>query len=119
MDVKALRTNIPNNENIAAVNRKHNNYTKKTVATKVITFLALILTLSNFNFNSKSYLQSKAVLWEQYASLNTQSYLCLSSKRDTSILSQPYPQTNATSICSLSTIFLWYGLNQKTNSNPS
>ena len=52
MDVKALYTNIPNNEGIAAVKRKHHNYTKKTVATKVITsFLALILTLNNFIFN--------------------------------------------------------------------
>ena len=52
MDVKALYTNIPNNEGIAAVKRKHHNYTKKTVATKVITsFLALILTLNSFIFN--------------------------------------------------------------------
>ena len=59
MDVKVLSTNIPNNEGIAAVKQKHNNYTKKTVATKLITtFLALILTLNNFIFNSKFYLQS-------------------------------------------------------------
>ena len=60
MDVKALYTSIPNNEGIAAVQRKQDNYTKKTVATKVITtFLALILTLNNFIFNSKFYLQIK------------------------------------------------------------
>ena len=60
MDVKALYTNIPNNESIAAVKRKHDNYTKKTVATKVITtFLALILTLNSFIFISKFYLQIK------------------------------------------------------------
>ena len=49
MDVKALYTNIPNNEGMAVVKRKHVNYTKNSVATKVITtFLALILTLNNF-----------------------------------------------------------------------
>ena len=51
---------MPNNEDIAAVKRKHDNCTKKTGATKVIrTFLALILTLNNFIFNSKFYLQIK------------------------------------------------------------
>ena len=60
MDVKALYTNIPNNEGIASAKRKHNNYTKKTVATKVIaTLLAIILTLSNFIINSKFYIQIK------------------------------------------------------------
>ena len=54
MVVKALYTNIPNNEGIAAVKLKQDNYTKKTVATKVIkTFLARILTLSNSMFDSK------------------------------------------------------------------
>ena len=50
MHVKDLYTNIPpNNEYIAAVKRKYDNYAKKTVATKVITkYLALILTLNNF-----------------------------------------------------------------------
>ena len=56
MDVKVLYTNIPNNEGIAAVKRKHD--TMKTVTTKVITtFLALILTLNDFIFKSKFYLQ--------------------------------------------------------------
>ena len=60
MDVKALYTNISFNENIAAVKRKHDSYSKKVVATKVIkTFLALILKLKNLIFNSKSYLQIK------------------------------------------------------------
>ena len=60
MDKIGLYTNIPNNEGIAAVKRKHDNFTQKTVATKVMTtFLALILTLNNFTFNSKFYLQIK------------------------------------------------------------
>ena len=63
MDIKALYTNIPNNANnegIAAVKRKHHNYAKKTEVTKVIaTFLALILTVNNFVFNLKFYLQIK------------------------------------------------------------
>ena len=60
MVVKALYTNIPNNEGIAAFKLKQDNYTKKTVATKVITtFLARILTLSNSMFDSKFYLQIK------------------------------------------------------------
>ena len=53
MDVKVLYTNILNNEGIAAVKRRDDNYSKKTVATKVITtLLALNLTLNNFIFNS-------------------------------------------------------------------
>ena len=64
MDVKALHTNTPNNEGVAAVKRKHDNYTKKTLATKVITFLALILTLNSLIFNSKFYLQIKGCAME-------------------------------------------------------
>ena len=60
MDMKALYINTPNNEGIAAVKQKHEDYPNKTVTTKVITtFLALILTLNNFIFNSKFYLQIK------------------------------------------------------------
>ena len=34
MDVKVLYANMPNNEGVADIKQKHNNYTKKTVATK-------------------------------------------------------------------------------------
>ena len=58
--VKSLYTNIPNSEGIAGVKNGYNNYPKKPIATKVITtFLALILTLNNFIFNCKHYLQIK------------------------------------------------------------
>ena len=81
MDVKALYTNI-NNEDIAAVKRNHDNYTKNTVATKVTTtFLGIILTLNNFIFHSKFYLQIKG------CALGT------------------------AGICASSVIFLWYGPN--------
>ena len=60
MDVKSLYTSIPNNEGIASVKKKYDRYLKKTIPTKIIaTFLALILTLNNFIFNSKFYLQIK------------------------------------------------------------
>ena len=60
MDVKSLYTTIPNNEGIASVKKKYDHYRKKTIPTKIITtFLALILTLNNFIFNSKFYLQIK------------------------------------------------------------
>ena len=110
MDVKALYTNIPNNEDIAALKRKHDNCTKKTVATKVITtFLALILTLINFIFNSKFYFQIKSwamgtICAPNYA--NTfmsefeERYIYLSLKR------------NSAAICALSTIFYGMGMEQ-------
>ena len=60
IDVKSLYTSIPNPKGIAAVKKAHERYQHKTVPTKVITtFLALILTLNNFIFNSKFYLQIK------------------------------------------------------------
>ena len=60
LDVKALYTSIPNSEGIAAVKKAYDKYQQKTVATKVLTtFLALILTLNNFIFNCKLYLQIK------------------------------------------------------------
>ena len=60
MEVKSLYTSIPNNEGIASVKTKYDHYPNKTIPTKIITtFLALILTLNNFIFNSKFYLQIK------------------------------------------------------------
>ena len=61
MDVKLLYTNIPNSERIAVVKSAYDNYLKeKSIATKAITtFLALIITLNNFIFNCKYYLQIK------------------------------------------------------------
>ena len=53
LDVKSLYTSIPNPEGIAAVKKAHERYQHKTVPKKVITsFLAIILTLNNFIFNS-------------------------------------------------------------------
>ena len=53
LDVKSLYTSILNSEGIKAVKMAHENFTRKTTATKLITtFFALILTLRNFIFNS-------------------------------------------------------------------
>ena len=58
LDVKSLYTSIPNPEGIAVVKKAHEHYQHKKVPTKVIiTFLGLILTLNNFVFNSKFYVQ--------------------------------------------------------------
>ena len=68
MDVKSL--SIPNNERIASEKKKYDHYPKKTIPGKIITtFLTLILTLNNFIFNSKIYLQIKGMktylqIWE-------------------------------------------------------
>ena len=46
LDVKSLYTSISNFERIKAVKMSHENFTKKTISTKVITtLLALILNL--------------------------------------------------------------------------
>ena len=60
MDVRSLYTSISNNKRIAATKKRYDSYIHKTLPTKIITtFLALILMLSNFVFNSKYYLQIK------------------------------------------------------------
>ena len=60
MDVRSLYTRIQNNEGIVATKKRYDSYSHKTLPTKTITtFLALILTLNNFVFNSKYYLRIK------------------------------------------------------------
>ena len=60
MDVRSLYTSIPNNELIAATEKMYDNCIHKTIPKKIITtFLALILTLNNFVFNSTFYQQIK------------------------------------------------------------
>ena len=60
MDIRSLYTSNSNNEGIGVTKKRYENYIQKTLPTKNITiFLALILTLNNFVFNSKFYLQIK------------------------------------------------------------
>ena len=60
VDVRSLYTSIPNSEGIKAVKAYLENFSRKTVATKVVTtFLLLILTLSNFVFNCKKLFTNK------------------------------------------------------------
>ena len=60
MNARSLYTNIPNAEEAPAVKKAFDNYSKKTTTNKVIrTFLALILTLSNFVFDCLHYRQIK------------------------------------------------------------
>ena len=59
-DIKSLYTRLFNVEGIKAVKKPLDNHPKRTVATKAIkAFVALILTLNNFIFNSRDYLQTK------------------------------------------------------------
>ena len=60
LDVKSIYNNIPNEERIKSVKTPLEKNSIRTASTKVITtFLALILTLNNFVFNCKNYLQIK------------------------------------------------------------
>ena len=62
LDVKSLYTNIPNEEGIEAVQAAIAGSPYTNASSKVITtFLWLILTLSNFIFNSINYLQKQGV----------------------------------------------------------
>ena len=61
LDVKSLYTNIPNSEGIKAVKISLDNFPRTTTAAKVITtFLSLNLTLNNFVFNCKNYIEIKS-----------------------------------------------------------
>ena len=60
MDVRSLYTNVPNNEGINAVKhylRKRNNPGDGVLAKILSKFLLLILTLNNFVFNEKNFVQ--------------------------------------------------------------
>ena len=60
MDVKALYTNIPNDEGLQALKEALDQKQNQSVASKVIvTLMSLILTLNSFVFNDKNYLQVK------------------------------------------------------------
>ena len=60
MDVKALYTNIPNKEGLQALKETLDKKQHKSIATTVIiTLMILILTLNNFIFNEKNYVQIK------------------------------------------------------------
>ena len=60
MDAKALYTNIPSDEGLQALKETLDKKQHKSVATNVIvTLMSLILTLNNFIFNDKNYLQVK------------------------------------------------------------
>ena len=57
MDVRSLYTNIPNDEGIHAVKDCLNSIIPDTLIKVITTFLYLILTLNNFEFNGTNYLQ--------------------------------------------------------------
>ena len=60
LDVKSLNTSISNAEGIKTVKESFGKHTSKNVVAWVITtFLVLILTLNNFAFSCKHYLQIK------------------------------------------------------------
>ena len=58
MNICSLYTNIPNKEGIEAVETI---LERKSIGTRIIsTFVPLVLTLNNFVFNSRNYLQIKS-----------------------------------------------------------
>ena len=60
MDVKAIYTNIPNDEGFQALKKALNQKQNQSVAsTVIVTLKSLDLTLNNFFFNDKNYLQVK------------------------------------------------------------
>ena len=61
MDVKSLYTNIPNREGIDAVKSHLENTDKQSMIPVISSFLWLILTLNNFQFNDTNYLQTSGV----------------------------------------------------------
>ena len=85
MDAESLNTSIPNNEGIVSVKKKYH-YPNKTIPTKIITiFLALILKLNNFLFNSKFYLQIKGCAMGPSSLLHMRISSCWNLKKNISI----------------------------------
>ena len=65
MEVKSLYTSTANHEGIAAVKKRYDKTTNKTVPTKIITFLALILTFT-ISFLIQNFISKyKVVQWKQ------------------------------------------------------
>ena len=63
INLKSLNVNIPNSEGISQVKEVYESYPEKTVGTKVIiTYLVLILALTNFMFNCKSNLKIRGCI---------------------------------------------------------
>ena len=86
LEVKPLYAKITNNKGIKAVKGTMRNERKKRYLQKVIiTFLSLILNLSNFKFNCKPYLQTMGCTIVQSVLLPTQTYLWQVSKQNTSL----------------------------------
>ena len=57
LDVRSLYMSIQNSEGIKVVKTSLGNFPRRAVATKDVTFIALIFTLNNFVINCKNYLQ--------------------------------------------------------------
>ena len=73
MDARSLHTNIPHRESIKAVETTLKRKNKPTRV--IIAFLKLILTLNNFTFDCKNYLQIKGCVWELNSHLPTSIFL--------------------------------------------
>ena len=109
-----MHTNIPNEEGIKVVKETFDKRASKNVATKVITtFLALTLTLNNFVFNWKHYLQKKPVPWVRYMHHPMQIFSWISLRRNVHTLS--FKDFHHSTYDSL-TIYFLYGLVLKSNS---
>ena len=70
MDVKSLYTNIPNQEGINAVKSVLARLDHSLLTSVITSFLGLILTLNDFQFNNNNYLQiNSASMGTTYANL--------------------------------------------------
>ena len=87
LDVKFLYTSIPKAEGIKAVKESFDKHTSKNVAAKVITYFAVILTLKNFVFNCKHYLQIKGSAMGMICALSYAISLWIPLRRNIYILS--------------------------------